>query len=552
MFIRKRMIATLFIASVLMCSTVTGCGEDEITYVVEKNDATYSPDRIRQLLDTWQHKTFNYFTDGADPASGMALEGSGRTQDNVLTTGGTGFGLMALVVGTERGWISRDQAAGQILRILNFLDKVDRYEGVWSHWYNFDGSQHAFEAAQEEAGDIVETSFLVSGFLCVEQYFNAMTDKEIKIRKIIDRFWNTINWRHYANNSDELSWYWSQKTGEFSELKVGGNWNETWSVWLQALAAPEGHNMTPEQYKKSWLRNGALYQPRNSYGYAYKLGWDRIGPLFFSHYSFLGYNPRQMHDGTVFYWDQNVKHTMINRHYCLTDASKTYLYDEGNWGLSACYGTPDAEWVYHAREAHPDHDDGVITPTAALSAYPYTPFYSTQVLLSLAKRTALYGEYGFGDAYRPSTGSVEKRHLAIDQGPIVVMIENYRSGLIWNLMMDNPRVRRGLELAGVTAPASFDDGFHIAVPNTLTGRYDMMRHPDRLRYEIDFYLAQGGEVRLEVVAADGTVVHTVQTSAHPGENQVAFDSDFIRKGRNYELRLSGADGTPHQLPVVLH
>ncbi|MFZ4726716.1 MAG: glucoamylase family protein, partial [Paludibacter sp.] len=458
--------------------TLNACGtEPPPTIVVVKTDDTYSPAKVRPVLDEWQHKTFNYFVEGASLSTGMALEGNDR--GDVVTIGGSGFGLMAIIVGSERGWITRQQAAAQTQKIVRFLGKAERFKGMWSHWYNPDGTSHPF-GDQVKTGDVVESAFMAAGLLTASEYYTSNTAIETEIRDSVASFWNTMDWKFYTDNANVLHWLWySQENRITMDIK---GWNECWVAYILALGAPIQHNISTDVYAQGWQSNGGFYHPNRSfYGYSLPLSDDKGGPMFFAHYSFLGLDPQKLEDQQVNYWKQNVAHTMINRHYCIEDAPKSNKYDEKNWGLTACYGGKPP-WDYSARS--PLNDDGVLAPTATLSSYPYTPFYSTQVLLQLANNSLAQGTYGFADAYCPSTNTSEKKHLAIDQGPIVVMMENYRSGLIWNLMMKNEHVKAGLLLAGIKEKPTYNQGFQYATINTKTNEYDMMRHPDREVYEL--------------------------------------------------------------------
>ncbi|MDD3322330.1 MAG: glucoamylase family protein [Paludibacter sp.] len=523
------------------------CKEAEIpTIIVIKNDETYSPEKVKPVIDEWQHKTFNYFYAGADPTTGMAYEGNER--GTVVTTGGSGFGLMSIIVGSERGWITREEAAAQTQKIVRFLGKAERFKGMWSHWYNTDGTAHAF-GDQIKTGDVVESSFMTAGLLTALEYYTADTSVETEIRDSVNSFWNTIDWKFYGAGGNTIKWLWYSQDNKFS-LDIKG-WNEAWIVYILALSAPEPHNVTQDVYNQGWKNNNSIYQANRSfYGYELPLGSDYGGPLFFAHYSFLGLNPQKLQDETVDYWNQNVAHTMINRHYCIKDAPSSYEYDERNWGLTACYGAKAPSWNYSARS--PTNDDGVIAPTAALSSYPYTPFYSTQFLLNISTQSLLEGTYGFADAYCPSTNTSEKKHLAIDQGPIVVMIENYRSGLIWNLLMKNENIKNGLNLAGIKDVQTFDEGFYRANINTLTNEYDMMRHPDRGNYELDYSLNQGEEVQFTIKEnAENKIVYQAKVIGIAGANIFSFDDDNIQNGKQHTITLKTSDNKEYNLIAKL-
>jgi len=516
------------------------------TIVVVKNDDTYSPAKIRPVLEEWQHKTFNYFYDGASP-SGMILEGNDRGDGGIVTTGGSGFGVMALIVGSERGWITRQQAAERTQKIVRFLGKAERFQGMWSHWYNPDGTASPF-GDQIKTGDIVESAFMAAGLLTASEYYTGGSAVETEIRDSVASFWNTMNWRYYGGTDKVLHWLWYSQENRLA-MDVRG-WNEAWIVYILALGSTPSHSISTDVYTQGWLNNGTIYHPTTTYyGYNLPLGDVKGGPMFFAHYSFLGLDPRRIEDQTVNYWKQNVAHTMINRHYCLEEAPASYKYDEKNWGLTACNDGKPPYTNYLARS--PINDDGVIAPTAALGSYPYTPFYSTQVLLQLAANSIAQGTYGFGDAYCPSTNTADKKHLAIDQGPIVVMMENYRSGLIWNLMMKNAHVKAGLLLAGVKDKPDYQQGFNLAVVNTKTNEYDMMRHPDRGVYELNYVISTTGKTQFTITDNSSTIISDTTINALMGENIWSFNSSKIINGKQYTFKMKTPDNKEFQLVARL-
>ena len=528
------MIRGIFILLIVLF--FTECKKDPVpTIVVEKNDQTYTPEKVQPVLDEWQRKTFTYFYDGASPETGMALEGNNRGP--VVTIGGSGFGLMAIIVGAERGWITHQQAAEHTQKIVRFLGKAERFKGMWSHWYNPDGTAHPF-GNQIKTGDVVESAFMMAGLLTASEYYSSNSAIETEIRDSVESFWNTLDWKFYAQSGNALQWLWFSQEDRL-DLDIKG-WNEGWICYILALAAPENHSITESIYTRGWQSNGGFYHANRSfYGYELPLGEPKGGPMFFAHYSFLGLNPKMLEDQYANYWEQNVAHTMINRQYCIAEAPASYKYDGRNWGLTACSGGKPP-WEYKARS--PLNDDGVIAPTAALSSYPYTPFYSTQVLLNLATNPLVHGTYGFADSYCLTTSTSEKKHLAIDQGPIVVMIENYRSGLIWNLMMKNEHVKQGLNRAGVKDKPAYEQGFHLAMINTVTGEYDMMRHPDRKQFELNYFLESTGDVQFSITnKAQTKVVFEKTVSGIARENIFQFDSKEIINGKQYSIKMKTPD-----------
>lgn len=542
----NKIIIALSVISLLVCgcnsNSESGTNNDKPTY--SSGDLTFAPSNVRKVLDKQQKAAFSYFYDGADPVSGVALEGNNR--ENYVTIGGGGFGVMALVVGVERGWITREQGLERIRKILNFLKNAERYKGVWSHWHNPDGSYAPF-GDQKACGDLVETSYMIEGLLVAREYFDGASAEETAIRKDIDYLYDTVDWAGFTGpNGDGLYWLWYSKEDRYS-LKISG-WNEGLASYLLALGAKDEHTISPELYERGW--NVPVRPDRKTYGYVLPLGNnDTGGPLFFSHYSFLGFDPRHMQDSKAWYWRHNQSHTMINRHYCVYEAPKSNGYDTGLWGLTACYGagsTPN----YSAR--NPNGDDGVMAPTAALSSFPYTPYYSAQVLLALDKIEACQGDYGFADSYKPAEKVSNKNHLAIDQGPIVVMIENYRSGLIWKLFMKNESVRKGLSRAGIGEP-DFKEGFPFVAADTRTGVTDLMAHPDREKYELDFYSSESGKATFKIVCKetmDETQVHFMDVKT--GLSTFSFDDTKITRGKPYLITMTLPSRKTYQIETILH
>ena len=531
---------------VLLLLLFSSCKDPVIpTVVVEKNDETYSPTKVKAVMDEWQRKTFNFFIAGASP-TGLAYEGNER--GDVVAIGGSGFGVMAIIVGTEHGWITREQSTTQMQKIVRFLGSAERFKGAWAHWYKPDGSAYPF-GDQVKTGDLIETSFMMSGLLAAGSYYTGTSAVEKEIRDSVSSFWKTIDWRFYAGNDNALNWlYYSQDNRLTMQIR---GWNEGLISYILALGAPEPHNISHEVYNNGWLSNGGIVNyNRKFYDYNLALGEAYGGPLFFAHYSFVGLNPQMMEDNYVNYWQQNVAHTMINRHYCLYAAPKNFKYGERDWGLTACYGGRPP-WGYMARS--PLNDDGVIAPTAALSSYPYTPFYSTQVLFRLAEYTVAHGSFGFADAYSPETNTSEKKNLAIDQGPIVVMMENYRNGLIWNLVMKNPDIKKALTLAGMKEKPDYSEGFHKSMINTATSEFDMMRHPERGRFELDYFLNSAGTTRFIFKNTNDSILKDTTCTSVLGENIFRFaNTKSILNGKKYTITMKTPNNKEYPLIVRLH
>ncbi|MDQ2719610.1 MAG: beta-glucosidase [Bacteroidota bacterium] len=401
------------------------------------------------LLDLVQKQTIKYFWDFAHPVSGMARERSNRSfdyGDEVVTTGGTGFGVMALIVGAERKWLPRDSVARHVLKMLRFLEKADSYHGVFPHWMNGATGKTIKFSRKDDGADLVETSFLMQGLLCARAYFDKNNPTEKSLRNMVTSLWNDIEWNWFTRDGREvLYWHWSPNNGWAMDFPLRG-YNETLITYILAASANK-YPVNADVYYKGWAVSNFFFNGRKFYGYTLPLGFDYGGPLFFSQYSYLGLNPKGLKDKYADYWEQNRDQVLINRAYCIDNPKKFKGYGENCWGLTA---SDD----YRGYDAHsPTNDDGVISPTAALSSFPYTPEYSMKALRHFYDDIGakIWGEYGFKDAFSETKNWYADSYLAIDEGPIVVMIENYRSGLLWDLFMDNPEIQNGLKKLSFTS-----------------------------------------------------------------------------------------------------
>jgi hypothetical protein len=401
------------------------------------------------LLDIVQQQTFRYFWDFAHPVSGLSRERSNTNfgyGTETVTTGGTGFGVMGVIVATERKWIRRDTAAKFLLKMVNFLLKADSYHGVFPHWLNGETGKTIPFSRKDDGADLVETSYLFQGLLCARQYFNANNDIERELRNRIGWLWEGIEWNWFTKGEEVLYWHWSPNNGWAMNFPIRG-FNECMIVYVLA-ASGERYPVSADVYHRGWAQSNFFKNGKSFYNYELPLGFDYGGPLFFSHYSFLGLDPRGLKDQYADYWQQNKNHTLINRAHCVANPKKFKGYGENCWGLTAS----DTYDGYNAYS--PTNDEGTITPTAALSAFPYTPEYSMKALKHFYNDLGdkLWSEYGFIDAFNETRNWYAQSHLAIDQGPIIVMIENYRSGLLWNLFMSCEEIKGGLKKLGIQSP----------------------------------------------------------------------------------------------------
>lgn len=459
--------------------------------------ARLRPAADEDLLDMVQEYTFRYFWDFGHPASGMARERN--TSGDVVTTGGTGFGIMGLLVGIERGFITREQGRERLEKILTFLESCDRFKGAFSHWLNGQTGKVVPFSTRDNGGDIVETAFLIQGLLTARSYFNADSPADNALRARITVIWEAVDWNWYRQQFlNVIYWHWSPSFQFTLNLPVRG-YNETLMVYLLAVASPT-HPVPGSLYQKGWAggnyRNGNTY-----YGFPLAVGPARGGPLFFAHYSYLGFDPRQWRDDYTNYFEHNRNHTLVNRAYCIENPKGYVGYSADCWGLTA---SDDPLVGYLAHEPSADRDNGTISPTAALSSIVYTPTESLAALKYFygVQGKDLWGPMGFYDAFNLSQNWFADSYLAIDQGPILVMIENYRSELLWKLFMANPEIEPALIKMDFRAEVT-------AVPTRIKAddlQVSLAPNPAPLGGQLRFTLPVAGTVSLTLFDAAGRPV----------------------------------------------
>ena len=482
-----------------------------------------------ELLDMYQRYTFRYFWEGAHQASGMALErtnGNGRT----VASGATGMGLMAMIVAHEREFEPREEIKDRILKILNFLENCDRHHGAWSHWYNGDTFRTQPFSTNDNGGDIVETSFVAQGLLALKNYFDGPDQKSTAIRAKADLLWRGIDWNWYRNGGQNvLFWHWSPDKGFVMNMKVTG-WNESLVTYVMAASSPT-HSVPLAVYDQGWARNGQMVSRRNFYGYDISLSPNWGGPLFWIHYSHLGINPKGLKDKYADYWQEHVHTAKIHHAYAVANPKGFLNYSAKNWGLTAS----DDPYGYTAHEPM-NNDNGTISPTAALSSIPYTPQESMQAFKYFYRERGqqLFGLYGPYDAFNDQLNWVQEAYIGIDQGPIVVMIENYRTGLLWKATMKDPDLQAGLAKLG----------FQFEVPTRagirqLAGDLKIYPNPASDRIFIDpVPFASDYPSELLIFTMDGKQLSA--TRIHSAGNRVSLDINHLKNGL-YIVELKSGD-----------
>ncbi|HZF33571.1 MAG TPA: glucoamylase family protein [Candidatus Angelobacter sp.] len=398
------------------------------------------------LLELVQRQTFRYFWDFGHPVSGLSRDRTNGGPDEV-TSGGSGFGVMAIIVAVKRGWITRQQGLERLMTMVKFLAKAGSYHGVLPHFWNGATGQTLAFSRKDDGGDLVETSFLIAGLLCARQFFDGKDKQEIELRSRINSLWLDVEWDwHTRDGANVLYWHWSPNNGWSMNHEIRG-WNECLITYFMAAASPR-YPIAAKTYHRGYCEGRDFRNGRKYYDIELPLGPDYGGPLFFTQYSFLYLDPRGLKDRYADYWHQNVQHTLINREHCVRNPKGFKGYGADCWGLTASDN-------YEGYSAHAPHNDlGVITPTAALSSFPYAPDHCMQALRHFYEKLGdrIWGEYGFKDAFSESKNWVADSYLAIDQGPIIIMIENHRTGLLWDLFMSCPEVQEGLKKLGFESP----------------------------------------------------------------------------------------------------
>lgn len=403
-----------------------------------------------ELLERVQRQTFRFIWEAAHPVSGLVPDrrpsGKGQTED-LVTTGGSGFALMTLIVAVERGWITREQALERLEAMLAVLARATCYHGALPHFLDGRSGATIPFSRKDDGGDLVETSFLCMGLLTARQYFDRQTPAESRLRQAMTALWEEVEWDWYTRAArGVLYWHWSATNGWALGHEIRG-WNECLITYVLAAGAPR-YPIDSHVYHRGFATGREFINGRTWSGIELPLGPPSGGPLFFAHYSFCGLDPRGLEDRYANYWEQNRRHVLINHAHCVANPHHHPGYGEHCWGLTAS-DDPDGYAVHS-----PESDNGTIAPTAALASFPYAP---EQAMKALRHFLGAFGErvwrpQGFVDAFCPRRDWYADSHLAIDQAPIVIMIENYRTGLLWRLFMSAPEVLAGLRRLGFASP----------------------------------------------------------------------------------------------------
>ena len=437
-----------------MFAVAFGCTPtEEKSETTDYSDPANLTAEEEELLDKVQRETFEYFWTGGEPISGAARERIHEdsvyphNDRDVVTSGGTGFGVMALIAAIDRGYVTRAEGVARLRKLVDFLDMADKYHGAWPHWMNPDGSTKPF-SRNDDGGDLVETAFLVQGLIAAREYLKDGNAEEQALAQDMDRLWREVDWSWYTQGEDVLYWHWSPNYEWEKDFDVRG-YNECLIMYILAASSPT-HPVSAACYDEGFMRGGDIVTDRVYYGLPtvfdhYETNNKAVGPLFWAHYSHLGLDPRDLKDKFGDFWKLNQNHALIHHRHCVENPNGYEGYSDECWGMTSSYSMMG--YAGHS----PQLDLGVITPTAALSSFPYTPEESMKFLKFMyTTQDSLIGPYGPYDAFSFQSRWYLPRYLAIDQLPIPVMIENYRSGLLWKLFMSAPEIQEGLDKLGFT------------------------------------------------------------------------------------------------------
>jgi hypothetical protein len=405
-----------------------------------------------ELLAMVQEASFRYYWEADEPNSGMARECT-PGDDDIIAVGASGFGIMSMVVGAERGFATREQVVDRLLRITSFLAKADQYHGAWPHFLS-GRTGHALAVFQiyDDGADLVETSFLMQGLLVARQYFHQDNEGERQLRDKITALWESVDWDWFRATAkrDALYWHWSPNYSFQIANRLQG-WNEVMITYMLAIASPT-HAAPPSIYHTGYTAEGSQrpYGVRRTYfDTTLDMNYtpDSPGPLFFTHYSYLGYDPRGWRDKYANYYDNNRNEALVSQAYSIANPFHFKGYGADTWGLTAVDGPRGY------REYKPfATDDGTIAPTGAISSFAYTPQQSMLALKHFYRDLGaqIWDIYGFRDAFNEQQNWYSGITMGLNQAPMAVMIENNRNGLIWKCFMSNPEIRLMQQAIGLT------------------------------------------------------------------------------------------------------
>jgi len=494
------------------------------------------------LLDTIQHTAFTYFWTEANPANGLIKDRSASYSPASIAS--IGFGLSAICIGVDHGWVPRAAARDRVLTTLQTLWQKPQgsgngFIGYFGLYYHFLDMTTATRTWDSELSSI-DTGLLLAGIVEAKQYFDGTDANEIAIRQLADSIYYRMNWDIMRNLNPGIIMAWMPGTGFLNYGPMRGYY-EASIVYILAMGSP-----TCDVGSDAWAAWNSTYSWRTYYGYSYL----HFAPLFGHQYSQCWLDLRNIADGYmrdhgITYFENSRRATLAQRAYCAANPGGFAGYSDSLWGITAS----DSPTGYSARGAPPNEgDDGTLVPTAPVSSIPFAPNEVMPAIRNMwnTYRSQLWTSYGFRDAFNIGKNWWDSDIIGIDQGPMIIMIENYRTGSVWKRFMKNADVQRGLQKAGflpVTSmeePASKPEGFRLEqnFPN-----------PFNPSTTITFTLPRGVDATLEVYDMLGRTVATLADGRlEAGPHRVTFEPGSIGRGLAsgpywYRLRTAQASAT---------
>jgi hypothetical protein len=491
------------------------------------------------ILDSLQYGAFRYAWDQANPVNGLLRD---RSQaGSPCSIAAQGFGFSAICIGVDHGWVTRAAAAARVLTTLQTywnapqgpaINGMAGYKGLYYHFLTLGTAVRTFSSELST----IDTALLLAGILDAKQYFDTGDATEIQIRALADSIYQRVDWTFVRTCSPPcctaIYMGWKPESG-FSGFGAWFGYNEAMILYLLAIGSP-----THPILGCSWNTWTAGYVWDTQYGYSYV----RFAPLFGHQYSHCWIDFRYWNDGYMSghgltYFENSRRATYAQRAYCIANPGGFQGYAADLWGLTASDDPPPAP-LYVAHGAPPPQDDnGTITPTAAISSIPFAPEISIPVIQNLWNnyKGLLWGPYGFRDAFNLTVNPdwYGADVLGIDQGPITIMIENYRTGRVWNRFMQNADVLNGLQLAGFNAVIGVEPAAPVRVALTLS----VEPNPFVTRAVLRYRLPEAGPVRLTVYDVSGRqVARVVDAVRDAGPGEAVLDGAALRSGV-YRCRL---------------
>jgi hypothetical protein len=426
--------------------------------LLEKEDAQAEP-----FLTDLEQRTFRFFWETANPKNGLVPDR--YPTPSYASIAAVGFGLTAYPIGVERDYVSRTDAQRRVLATLRYFAGAANEHGFY---YHFIDMQNGSRAGDSEVST-VDTALLLAGVLFCEGYFNTQDPRDVEIRKLADEIYRRVDWTWAQVRPPAVALAWTPEGG-FSGTDWRG-YNEAMLVYLLALGSPT-HPIDPQ----AWTTWTSTYDQH--WGTLYDQTYLSFGPLFGHQYThvwvdFRGIRDAYMRAHDLDYFENSRRATYTQRRYAIANPKHWQGYGKNVWGMSASDGPGRAPFVsqsspfltYAARGVGLAGivDDGTIAPTAAISSLPFAPEIVLPATLEMYHRfgSSIYSSYGFLDAFNASVrnpadaqlvagraGWVDPDYIGIDEGPILAMIENYRSDLVWRVMRSDPYLQQGLERAG--------------------------------------------------------------------------------------------------------